>query len=321
MKMPFRRTMTQKTQDNIAALTKRGIQLDAQRSAARAALDKATKARQDAFLGVDEIDEQKVAKLQRAVSDAAGLLQGIEDAIGVLSQEKAQAEAQLHAERDRAAREIAAKTFEARVAAIEAGLAPWLEQSRIWSDALAALAHMHFGCDEMSKFLQNSMAQLEVAANFQLAELRAMPKAILDGSMAIPAPKPPEPAPVTVTEQPRTQTVFLLRSVKYKDAAGKTVYATGLEDCEMPIEIAQRALRSGAAVNLSNPKRRELKGAKGGTHGDPNALNNTDLDAISDFSGAHYAGPGDPVLREANFVEIDRSAEARVIQIAAGRVA
>jgi hypothetical protein len=83
--------MTQKTQDTIAALTKRSVQLDAQRSAAQAALDRATKAREDAFLSADEIDAQKIAKLQRAVSDAASLLQGVDDAIGILSQHKTEA--------------------------------------------------------------------------------------------------------------------------------------------------------------------------------------------------------------------------------------
>ena len=310
----------QKIETTIASLAKRAEQLAAKRAKAQEALEKAASARQQALLAGDLDDQRTLDKLQAAVDTAGSALTGIDGALAILAQQKAEADAQLTAERDCIERAAAADKLDSQVAAIEAALSPWLEQSRIFADALTEIAHAHFGADEMSKYVQSCMGQMETAANFHLGELKAMPQMIRDGRQAIPAEKW-APAPVAVPEQPRTQTVFLLRSVKYKDAAGKTVYATGLEDCEMPIEIAQRALRSGAAVTPSNPKRRELKGAKGGTHGDPSALNVTDLDAISDFSGAHYAGPNDPVLREANFVEIDRSAEARVIQIAAGRVA
>jgi chromosome segregation ATPase len=203
MKLPFRKNMTQKIESKIAALVKRSAQLDAQRSAAQATLEKATQARQDALLGADDIDEQKLAKLQRAVGDAASLLQGIDDAIGILGKEKAQAEAQLAAERDRIARDAAASKLAEQVSTIEMALRPWLEKSRVLADAMAEL-HWHFECGQMTAYVQNCMARVETAMNFHAPELNMMPKAIRDGSMPIPAPKPTSiaPPPPAVTQEP-----------------------------------------------------------------------------------------------------------------------
>jgi hypothetical protein len=202
MKLPFQRTMTQKIESKIAALVRRSAQLDAQRSAAQAALEKATQARQDALLGADDIDEQKLAKLQRAVSDAASLLQGIDDAIGILLKETAEAEAQLATERDRVARDAAAGKLTGQVSAIEMALRPWLEKSRVLADALAEL-HWHFECGQMTAYVQNCMAEVETALNIHAAELNAMPAAIRDGSMPIPMPKPTPiaPLPPAVTQE------------------------------------------------------------------------------------------------------------------------
>jgi hypothetical protein len=82
-------------------------------------------------------------------------------------------------------------------------LRPWLEKSNVLADALAEL-HWHFECGQMAAYAQNCMAQVETALNFHAAELNAMPKAIRDGSMPIPAPKPTPiaPLPPAVTQEP-----------------------------------------------------------------------------------------------------------------------
>jgi hypothetical protein len=221
MKLLFRKTMTQKIEATIATLTKRGAQLDGQRSAAQMALRKATQARQDALLGADDIDEQKLAKLQRAVSDAANLLQGIDDAVGILVKEKAEAEAQLVAERDRIGRDAAAASVTAQVSAIDTAAKPWLEKSRALADALAEL-HWHFECAQMAACVQNCMAQVETALNFHASELNAMPKAIREGSMAIPAPKPSSVAavpPAAVSQEPAVSYEPIKTGPRFKGAA------------------------------------------------------------------------------------------------------
>jgi hypothetical protein len=54
------------------------------------------------------------------------------------------------------------------------------------------------------------MGQLEIAANFALAELKALPEAIRQGRQAI--PREPALTPVPVPEPPLTMTIFMLRS-------------------------------------------------------------------------------------------------------------
>jgi chromosome segregation ATPase len=189
--------MTQKIEDTIAGLAKRGEQLAVKRAKAQDALDKTTKARQDTLLSGDLDDQRAIDKLQSAVDSAASALVGIDDAISILARQKSEAEPALAEQRERVARTAAADKLTVRVTAIETAFKPWLEQSRIFADALSELAHVHFGADEMSKFLENCMGQLETAMNFQITELKTMPAAILDGRQPIPADKP-KPVPVAM---------------------------------------------------------------------------------------------------------------------------
>lgn len=77
------------------------------------------------------------------------------------------------------------------------------------------------------------MGQIEIAANFTLAELKAMPDAIRQGRQTI--PREPAPTPVAVTEPPPTTiTVFMLRSAKYRDHDGRKRFAGQWEDATMP---------------------------------------------------------------------------------------
>jgi hypothetical protein len=314
MKFPFGKTQVQKLETTVASLSKRADALAAKRAKAQEALDKATTARQRALLAGDLDDERGLGKAQAAVDAAGSALTGIDDALAILAQQKAEADAQLTAERDRIERAAAADRLDSQVAAIEAALSPWLEQSRIFADALTEIAHAHFGCDEMSKFLQSCMGQMETAANFHLGELKAMPQLIRDGRQAIPATKP-EPAPLAVVEPPPpTRTVFCLRSIKW-DNGRRT--ALQYEDADLPLALADKALRRGVCVSVTDDRRKTIKGARGGHHVNVDALDIIDLDDLDDPK-APYIGP-DPVLRQADFRVMDRSSDERVIQIPAQR--
>jgi hypothetical protein len=145
-----------------------------------------------------------------------------------------------------------------------------------------------------------------------------MVTAIRDGSAPIPAPKP-APDPVTVIEPPTpTMTVFMLRSANYRDHDGWKWFAGQYEDTMMPVPTAQRALRHGVAVSVADPRRAHLRGARGSDYR-PLAPDIVDLDAMKEAGGAPYVG-SDPALAQAHFTEIDRSGEARTIQLAVPRV-
>jgi hypothetical protein len=96
----------------------------------------------------------------------------------------------------------------------------------------------------------------------------------------------------------------MIKSAKYRGANG-TCYCGQYEDATMPPEIAQKALRCGAAVSITDDRRRHLRGARGGDF-NFSAPDVVDLDAVDDASGARYAGPNDPVPASANFRLIDR---------------
>jgi hypothetical protein len=241
MKIPFRKAMTQKIEDNIAALAKRGEQLAAKRCKAQAALQKATSERQQALLAGDLDDQRALDRLQAAIDTALSALTGIDDALTILARQQAEAEAALADERGRVERVTAADALEKQIAAIEAAGAPWLEHSRIYADALAALSHWHYGASEMTQFLEGCMSQLEVAANFQLAELRAMPQMIRDGRQPLP-PKKPEPMPVVVSE-PTPETRACSR---FALSNGLTAKAAGSLASNTPTSICRPCLRSAA---------------------------------------------------------------------------
>jgi hypothetical protein len=176
-------------------------------------------------------------------------------------------------------------------------------------DALSKIGHWHFESGQMAGFLQNTMGQIEIAANFALAELKALPEAIRQGRQAI--PRDLVLTPIPVPEPPPTMTVFMLRSAHYRDHDGRKRFAGQWEDATMPVATAQRALDKGIAVPVTDPCRARLRDARGGDF-NPNAPDVVDLDAVP--TSAPHIEP-DPVLRQAGFTVIDRSAEARTIQI------
>lgn len=299
----------QQLETAIASLTKRGEQLTAMRAAVQNTLDKATTARQQALLAGDLDDQRALDKLQDPVDTAASTLAGIDDALGALAQQKAEAERQLAAERERGARAAAADKLHKEVAAIEAALPSYLTQSRVLADALSKIGHWHFESSQMVNFVQNTMGQMEIAANFALAELKALPGAIREGRQGIPGEPPPKPLPVAEREPP-TMSVFMLRSAHYRDHDGRKRFAGQWEDAIMPVTTAQRAMRMGVAVPVTDPRRARLRGTRGGDF-DPRAGDVIDLEAIEEPKMVSQA---DPVLRAANFTPLP-TPEPRTILI------
>jgi hypothetical protein len=104
-------------------------------------------------------------------------------------------------------RAAAADKLAKRVAAIEAALPDYLTQSRMLADALSEIGHWHFVSGQIAGYCQNTMGQVEVAANIALAELKAMPDAIREDRQAI--PQDLSPAPVSMAEPPPTMTVLI----------------------------------------------------------------------------------------------------------------
>jgi hypothetical protein len=156
MRNPFRKTPMQQLEPTIVSLTKRGEQLAAKRVTAQDALDEAIKTRQQALLSGDIDDQRTLDKVQAAVVAATSDLAGVDDALAILAQHKTEAERQFAAEPERIERAAAADKLSKRVAAIEAALPSYLEQSRALADALSKIGHWHFESGQMAGFVQNT---------------------------------------------------------------------------------------------------------------------------------------------------------------------
>lgn len=304
----------QKLETTVVSLTRRGEQLAAKRVAAQEALDKALKARQQALLAGDLDDLRALSKLQDAVDSATSAMAGIDDALAVLARQTAEAENQLVAERERIEREKASEEIVAAVTAIEAQIEPMLSGMRELGNALTAIDHLSFEVGQLGRYLSSVSGETEVALAFVVPELHRLADAVKDGNAAIPRrTKAAEPVPMPEPVVP-TQTVFMLRSAKYRDENGRTRFAGQYEDATMPVPTAHRALRHGVAVSVADPRRATLRGSRGGDYS-PHAADVADLDAIEEPKGAPYIGPvDDPVLAAANFQPLDRGPD-RVLKV------
>lgn len=307
----------QNLETDLASLIKRGDQLAAKRSAAQSILDNAKKARQDALLSGDLDDQRAIAKLQDAVDTSTAALAGIDDALAALAQQKTTTENTLAAEHERVARLKAAAEISAAADAIEGRIGKMLTGTRDIASAVAAVEHLSFEAGQLGRYLSNVSGEAEVALTFVLSDLRRSSGAVAKGDEPIPRTLRAAEAVAAPELPPPTMAVFMLRSAHFRDHDGRKRFAGQWEDALMPVATAQRALGAGIAVPMTDPRRAQLRGCRGGDF-EPRAADVVDLDAVETDQGKPN-GEADPLLREANFRVIDRSAEARKGEISVSR--
>jgi hypothetical protein len=311
-----KKTKTPNLEPELAALRQRAEALDAKRQGAEVELTQATEARQRHLIEGALDDAATAQRLQDAVNIAASKVVGLEDAIAVVQSQIAEIERKIDAERTHAARVTAADALSRDLDVIERALPLFLDAAQRLTDAIEPVGHWHFEIGEVGTFLRSTKPQLETQATFGLQELRGMVAQIRSGAVPIPPAKPAAPAPVVQVERPAVKTVFLLRTIKWVEN-GRQRSALQYEDCELPLALADKALRRGVAVPVTDERRKTLLNARGGHHPNVNALDIIDLDALTEDK-APYLGPSDPVLHVANFTPMDRG-EVRLIAIPAGR--
>ena len=306
-------------QSALVELRSRIDKLAARRAVAQSDCDEAISARQLLLVTSDDLDETALETAQARVDHTSSKLKGLMDAIDALEIKARDCESKLRSEQDAAARAASAQKLESQLSDIETALPVFMQASRVLADSLSKV-FWHYESCQLSGFIVNAMGQIEIASAMSNAELKASVEMIRNGQQAIPRDEPEEViAPVAVIDAPAMQTIFMLRSAKYLDHRGRTRYATQFEDCEMPTEAAQRALRYSVGVLLSDERRKSLLGARGGVHVDPNAIDLADL-TTEEGARPKHLGPimaSDPIAA-ANFTKIDRGPD-RVLRIAADR--
>jgi hypothetical protein len=308
MKPFWKKTTMDHLKSTLSALQLRAAALADKRTAAEAALAMATAARQQHRLDGDLADDKLDAKLQSNVDLCLSKLTGLDADIAALQAKITDTERQIADERAVAERRAASELLSRNLGAVEKALPIYLDAARQFTKALDELHH-HFEASQMSAFVSNAATQVEVAGAFTLVELRGMVNAIAEGSAPVP-PAKPVPAPVaTVEPPPQTRTLFATHSLKWREN-GRVRTAPAFEDVELPLELAERALRHGACVGLAHELRKTHTGVKGGYVPDPNLIGIVDLDAVSDFSDARHAS-FDPVA-SARITPFDRGPERNI---------
>ena len=248
-----------KITSSLGSLKDRSARLTSQRDAANTALEKAKAFRHQNFLQGDVNDTKTAAALQAKVSDAESKLAGLDDAVKAQAERVAEAERQLTDEATKSARKAASEALARDVAAIEAQLAPWLASTRQLASALAKYETFRFECGSIGKYLLNASNEIEIALSVTIPDLKGGIVAVLEGHEAAPS----QPAPilkVVAPKPPPTEILFFLRHAKYTDASGAVKCLGKMREHILPPHLAQKALKSGAAIPLTDPRVRTLKG-------------------------------------------------------------
>jgi hypothetical protein len=200
-----RKTSVERLETELAALRARAKTLGSRHTAADAALVDAKAKLQAHLLEADlDGDEKARTKLEAAVAACVLTRDGLADALAEVQTRIAGAEKAIEAERAAVQRNAAADMLSRELDEIEKAIPGYLAASRRFADAIEAVGHWHFDCNQMGVFARNTQAQIEVAAAVAVEELRRMVNAIRDGGAQVP-PRKPEPtliAPLSAVADP-----------------------------------------------------------------------------------------------------------------------
>ena len=131
----------------------------------------------------------------------------------------------------------------------------------------------------LQAFSMKVRAEVPAAVEMIAGLLRERARATLAGTAAAALPKPETP-PAPQAPPPKTERVFLRQDVKWTDASGQLRLAPQFSDAELPPAAAGRALKSGAALSLDNPRRKKLYGIKPPRQPDPSRCQSLDAEPI-----------------------------------------
>lgn len=107
----------------------------------------------------------------------------------------------------------------------------------------------------VSAFVMSARQQLEPAVPTIIEAFKQHARAVAAGTArpSLPQPAPEVPKPKLVPALP-TQTIFITRNVKYVGAQGAIICCGQYRRHELPLDLAELALRSHMALPLSDPR-------------------------------------------------------------------
>jgi hypothetical protein len=250
--------------------------------------------------------QDRVATLIAALGDAETQVAALESEQAHLADQKLRAETA-------AAIEVMAQEIEKAGVAFGVAAAQLTEISR-------RVAEIILDGHGLAAFAMNAGGEVPAAVEMIARLLRDRARATIDGATPAALPKAETvPAPVQQLP-PQIRHVFMMRPAKYTDTDGKLVILRRWLDADLPPEIAIRALRSGCAVEVTDPRRKKLFGQQG-TRGPylPDPSDCDDLDAAGPAALGDAVEPAPPpeeptpapdfdrpVVKHSRFQEVDR---------------
>jgi hypothetical protein len=257
-----RKTTEMKLEAELASLTARAKLLRKERDSCAVALAKAETEQQSFLLGGDLADIKTKAKLQTAVDSAARELTGYDAAIATQAVAVADAGRKLDHERQATARKAASEKLSNDIALIDRRVAPLLDGMRELAALLEKQAALRFEIGAIGRYLSNAAGEIEMAFTVALPDLHGAVTSISEGRERIPGQPETTVRLVVAAAQPQTKVVFALRHVKYTSEQGMQLCGK-LRKHTLPLHLAEKALKSGAAISETDSRVRGLIGTFG----------------------------------------------------------
>ena len=178
----------------LADLQDRRWILDRKLAAATAAVERAAGDRQKFLIEGDRVDDSLRTDINVRLIAAQSAELGLRDAVGQLGARIGDAERRLAAERDRVAREAAAKAINADSDTLAAAIASFDQAGKAMVAALGPLAARLPGVDpNFVPRLSSVTGDLGTAAGELVTVARAHAARVVDGAAPLMSPRPPEP--------------------------------------------------------------------------------------------------------------------------------
>jgi hypothetical protein len=234
-------------------------------------------ARTAAAAGAEDSTLDKVEHAIRALQDRSAT---ITSAISTVETQLAGLEAAHNAVADRTLREKTASEIELLTRrCVESGAA-LLKSAQAHAEYIAKIVPIVPEAGQVLHFALILSNELPAATELIARLARQHREQVLAGAAPPVLKPPPEPyvAPPVAPREP-TQVVFALRSVRWRDAAGKQRLGTQFNDVELPVRLIGKGLKTGAVVPVTDERRRQYR-TQGGAP--PRVENALDLDEPSE---------------------------------------
>jgi hypothetical protein len=233
--------------------------------------------------------QDRVVTLAAALAETTELVGALERSVADLADGKLRTETA-------AAIEKMAEEMEEAAAMFDTGAARLAETTQ---RAAVIIPDVH----GLRAFAMIARAEIPVAVEMVAGILRDRAGATLAGTAPAALPKPESPPAAKTLPPPKTERVFVLRNVRWREGEGVRV-ARRYTDIDLPIELARRGLRSEAACAIADPRRKKFAAMGSVKVGLPSA---EDCEALDNDAESIEAKPtaAEPVKHSA-FERVDR---------------